>query len=254
MSDDMAYYLKSYFRIGNQLIVRKKPPYEIAQKIVDRFPWVEGVYFYQAIRGEERVPQIIHLAGKDKPDVMHKENGVFYLFNIYQTMLSPGNTYLRKLLVDITSLKENLLDMFAAVGNLSLQPTYYNNCNLIAVEKSSSTFKSLQKTMKFNGILPKKLVNIDSRRLQLKNWADTVFLGYHNLDFKHVQTAVKAAKSYAKLHFHPIAKKGAEQDWIDIYSRWISSCGATSEVDDVFHVKKFSPGQSHYLIVISIRK
>ena len=254
MTEVLTVYTKNYFRLGRTLFLRCKPPPDIISKILEIHPWADAIYFYHSVSGESRHPKITFLGGKEKSLIQHRENGVIYIFDIFQTMFSPGNQNLRKILAEEVSENEKLLDMFAAVGNLSLQPSVKKSCHLIAVEKNVHTYKSLLRTLKVNRIHPVAVLNIDSRRLNLENWADRVLMGYHNVDFQHVRSAVKAAKSGAILHLHPIAKHGNYHEWVYLYKIWIQNSGAHSTFLKATHVKKFSPGQSHYMLDFRIEK
>lgn len=244
-----------YKRIGDKVILRYgkllRTPVGIA--VMQAYPWCTGVFQHLTTIGEARKPQLINLAGDQQTIVTHKENGCFYKIDIENITFSGGNRGLRKRLAETVTDGENLLDMFAAIGNLSLQPIVKRKINSILIEKNAHTYEYLLQTLIANDIST-KTYNEDCRNVNISSWADRIFLGYHNVDRSHIQAAIESAKKHAILHLHPLAKPGNYQEWSEKYCSWIKDFGAEASVTNIIKIKNYSPGLHHIEVVISINR
>ena len=245
-----------YKRLGDFMMLRSSHQLsaKLGEVIMQSYSWCRGVYQYIATEGETRQPKIIHLAGDKNTETTHLENGVKYVLDIQQVMFSGGNSQLRRSLVDMVANGENLLDMFCAVGNLSMQVLVHKKVNAILVEKSFVTFEYLIRTLQANHIEGYKTLNIDCRDLQIDDWADRIFMGYHDVDKSHLLVAVKAAKSHCKIHLHPIAPFNDYQNVITQYTQWFEELGVKIIEVNSKKVKDYSPKLHHIQVIYSIEK
>jgi tRNA G37 N-methylase Trm5 len=130
-------------------------------------------------------------------------------------------------MVNVINDGENLLDMFAAVGNLSLQPLVKRDIEAVLVERDDITYSYLVKTLGKNQIEHNIAKNLDCRDLTLSNWADRILMGYHNVDPSHLRVACDAAKTDAIIHLHPLAKIDNYSEMIKQYQNWIEQCSVS---------------------------
>lgn len=253
---DLLHIPTGFKRLGNYMILRSTYNLEnqLGNAILNEFPWCKGVYQYNTTTGESRIPQIRYLAGNKETKIIHKENKVLYHLDIARIMFSGGNTNLRKRLVNELREGEFLVDMFAAVGNLSLQPLFYKRNNAILIEKNNYTFSFLKKNIQENNIVNVELINSDCRDVNIEDIADRIYMGYHDVDISHLSKAIEIAKNKSNLHLHPIAKVGFYDEWINMYSTWMEDLGVKIIETRTVKVKDFSPGLHHIEIVITIQK
>lgn len=247
---------RGYKRLGNFIILRSKyllSP-ELGEKIQEIYQWCVGVYQHQTTSGEGREPKTIRLSGSNKTEILHKENGVVYHLDFTRITFSGGNRGLRVNMVDIINPTDILIDMFAAVGNLSLQPLYYNKNKGILIEKNEYTFGYLKKTMELNKISNIKLINDDCRNVEMKNYADRILMGYHDVDETHIAKAIDLAKNQAILHLHPLAKPQSYEECTNKYLEWIKLHDVSTELIAINKIKDYSPGLHHIEIVVAIQK
>ena len=141
--------------------------------------------------------------------------------------------------------KEKIVDMFAAVGNLSLQPLFYKKNKSILIEKSKYTFNFLKKTIERNKINSAQLINNDCRDVNIENYADRVFLGYHNVDATHINKALELSKETSLLHLHPLAKPGNYNELVERYTRMINNKSIDAQILRIDKIKNYSPGLHH---------
>ncbi|MHA2171115.1 MAG: hypothetical protein ACXAB7_14570 [Candidatus Kariarchaeaceae archaeon] len=245
-----------YKRVGDKVILRSQQNLtsELGNRILTLFPWCTGVFHHKTTIGEARKPVLLFLAGEPITEVRHRENGVTYIFDIGLTTFSGGNSQLRKRMVNEINDGENLLDMFAAVGNLSLQPLVKRDIDAVLVERDEITYSYLLKTLEKNQIGRDIAKNLDCRDLTLSNWADRILMGYHNVDPTHLRVACDAAKTDAIIHLHPLAKIDNYSEMIKQYQNWIEQCSVSITSIEVHKIKNYSPGLQHIEVVFSITK
>ena len=244
-----------FIRYGDSILVHSNTPISIqeGEKYLKKFEWAKKVFQLTNIEGEMREPTVIHLAGSKNSEVAHKENGLIYLFDLKHTIFSPGNQKFRKLLIDKVEQNDRLLDMFAAVGNLSLQPAYFSKCKLIALEKNPVTFHFLRRTMNLNKVAG-DFFNIDSRCFKIRNWATKVFMGFFYVNFQHITVAVLASSPKFKLFIHALSQPNGEIPLIELYSKWLIELKCVIKKAIWCKIKSYSRFENHIQITFTLEK
>ncbi|MCY3411355.1 MAG: hypothetical protein INQ03_06935 [Candidatus Heimdallarchaeota archaeon] len=252
----LAVIPSGYKRVGDFVLFRSQHRLsgELGTAVMQLFPWCRGVYQYLTTTGTSRNPSITWLAGSRDTVTEHKENGVIYVLDIARIMFAGGNSQLRKRLIQQVDEQEYLVDMFAAVGNLSLQVLYYKKIKATLIEQDSNTYSFLLQTLERNLIAGIDVLNADCRDVQLINIADRIFMGYHELEVSHFQAAVRLAKTTAILHTHPIAPADHYEEAIYKYTEFLNRCEVNVELIAALKVKNYSPGLHHIEIIFKIDK
>ncbi|MCE7735284.1 MAG: hypothetical protein GPJ54_10430 [Candidatus Heimdallarchaeota archaeon] len=245
-----------YKRLENKIILRHKTLLKenLGLAVLKSYPWCTSVFQHINTLGENRRPELRHLAGDENTIVTHTENKTKYVLDISKITFSGGNRELRKRLVDEVSDGENVLDMFAAVGNLSMQVLKHRNVNGILVERDDYTFSFLNKSIILNKLTNVDIHNLDCRDIEITNWANRIFMGYHNVAESHLKRALDASKELVKIHIHPLALKNDYSEFSSIYHTWIRNYGARIIDTEVRKIKSYSPNLDHIEIVVSIEK
>ncbi len=249
-----AYIPRGYKRVGNLIVLRNSAtiPNYVGEAVLSIFPWCKGVFQQDTTIGENRRPQLKHIAGDANTETIHKENGVLYALDVAKVTFSGGNSELRRRLVKIVKNGENLLDMFAAVGNLSLQPIVHRNIDFILYEKDPVTYSYLVKTLELNNLSTTSAFNEDCRNTELENWADRIFMGYHEVDESHLDTAFRALKSHGFIHLHPLGNIDRISEVVQTYT---SMLGNSNKIQANWQkVKKYAPSIYHFEIVLEVHK
>lgn len=249
-----------YQRYGNIAILRSNDliPNEIGEKFRTNHTWCESVYQYHTTIGENRRPILRLLAGKGNTITIFRENEVSYEIDLAKVMFSKGNLFLRQRLISQISNEDFLLDMFAAVGNLSLGVLYHTGCQGVLIEKDPDTFRYLTKNVIKNRISKTtRTLNIDCRNIEIENWATRVFLGYHNISKDHLRSGFRASQNFAVFHFHPLLPARNLALEVDNYVKrinsWVFGIGKFV-LQDFYKVKKFSPGIVHVEVIANLTK
>jgi tRNA wybutosine-synthesizing protein 2 len=245
-----------YHRYGDAMVLRFHKPLspELGQTVLDTHSWCTRVFQHKTTSGVNRKPELIHLAGDPDTEVLHLENGVKFIIDLSNITFSGGNRGLRERLVKQVQDGEHLLDMFAAVGNLSLQPIFYHNITAILVERDPYTFKYLVKSLQANQMDPLIAYNLDCRKISLQNWADRIFMGFHDVDYSHFSRAIEAAKENVFLHLHPLTPSDQYDRWIDQYQTWLKSSSAQLISAEINRIKSYAPGIEHIEVILEVEK
>lgn len=243
-------------RLENKIILRHQTELDkkVGLAVLKSYPWCTGVYQHITTTGENRRPKLVYLAGEHNTVITHTENKTKFILDISKITFSGGNRELRRRLVAEVTDGENILDMFAAVGNLSLQILKHRNIRGILIEKDAYTFSFLRRSVELNKLTNVDIHNIDCRELTIQNWADRVFMGYHNVSETHIAKALEACKKTAKIHIHPLARKNNYSEFSHKYHKWIKDLGSTIIETEVRKIKSYSPNLNHIEIVVSIEK
>lgn len=245
-----------YQRMGNIVFLRSQKilSNKHGEVIMRALPWCQGVFQYRKTDGEFRKPEIFHLAGSFQTEVLHRENGTLYFLDISKIMFSQGNRELRRIMVSYVRQGEYIVDMFAGVGNLSMQIFKYRKVNGLLIEKSTETFVYLKKTVELNKLFNVELINADCREIQRKNIADRILMGYHEIDMTYIHAALSFARQNAIIHLHPLVERGKEKSRIDALISTFEDKGFKI-IDVSFHkIKDYGPNKYHFEVIISISR
>ncbi len=247
---------RGYKRIGDKIILRHKNilTNDLGIAIMKAYPWCNGVFQHINTVGENRKPKIIHLAGDENTIVEHHENGVTYILDFGKITFSGGNRHLRERLVNLVKPNEFLVDMFAAVGNLSLQVIHHKKIPSILIEKDPYTYQFLEKTIEKNKIKNTLIINDDCRNINFKNKATRIFMGYHNVNITHLKAAVNILKNNGFIHVHPLSYKNHYNQIIEKYTNWFDKLDVQNSIIMINKIKNYSPNLHHIEIIYKINK
>ena len=165
-----------------------------------------------------RTPKFEILAGNTDTVTCHKELGCVFWIDALKLTFSSGNHAERQRLIDITKDGEQVIDMFACVGNLSLPiAVHHSSCKIKGVEINNYAFKFLEQNIKKNHLEDRyKAIRGDNREFTPKNWADRILLGYFEIESAHLRSALQGLKQDQGgiLHVHGLGttKKPDDQD------------------------------------------
>lgn len=248
---DIPYVPAGFQRYGGIMVLRA--PVELTtmlgEAVLALYPWCKSVYQHQTTQGEFRLPQLRLLAGDDDPVVIHQENRVRYSIDLSRITFSGGNRHLRTRLVDQVRDGEFLVDMFAAVGNLSMQPLVHREITGLLIEKNPYTFSHLKRTLELNHVKA-EIRNVDCRQVDEQQLADRIFMGYHDLELSHVRQALQLARGKCVIHLHPIVS--ATDPEPGPFLRLFDQAGANYRLLEFRQVKDFAPLLQHYELIIQL--
>jgi tRNA wybutosine-synthesizing protein 2 len=162
------------------------------------------------IKGEYRKPTIIILAGDESTVTIHKESGCLYKLDASEIMFSSGNHYERKRLLSLIKPRENILDMFCCVGNLSmLIACSRQDIRVTGIELNPVAYKYLLETIRLNSVKDRfTAIFGDNREVKIeKHSFNRVIMGYFTVDDLQLLKAIMALKPEGGiLHIHDVPR------------------------------------------------
>ncbi|MHA2363369.1 MAG: hypothetical protein ACXAC7_05390 [Candidatus Hodarchaeales archaeon] len=213
--------------------------------------------FTKPISGEKRYPAIEWLAGHPSFETEHKELNTTFIINAQKIMLSAGNHFERKRLIqvirdgDIQS--PVILDMFACIGNLSLPiAKHIHRAQVIALEINPEATEFLKKSLILNKIpiTRFKIILGDNRKTCPENIADYVIMGYFEIDKIQLTKALNSLKKNrgGKLFIHGVGNNNDNaisfyflKEILNNHPKWNLISAKKREI------KTISPTKVHYV-------
>ncbi len=252
--------------IGDKAILTLKPEIlkykiDIAQEIIDLFKKIKGVYLKTGgIVSEYRTPQIEFISGEDKPEIIHKEHGISYKFDITRIMFSKGNINERKRIAKIVEPNEIIFDLFAGIGYFSLVIGRTRKPRKIfAFELNPVAYYYLVENVKLNKINEKREIMFpifgDSKieALKIKEKADRVIMGILPAPKDHIETVLKIINEQAIIHYEGIIKENETTDNLLLdFEKKNKPFNRKIKLIKTNYVKSYSPKMYHVTLDILI--
>ena len=268
-NEDLSLLPRGFQTIGNNIILRldedlliKKR--QIAEAYLEVLPKIKGVYLNSGIiEGKFREPEKIEfIAGEDNPEVIHKEHGVVYKFDITKVMFSKGNINERKFLSQLVKKGEVIVDMFAGIGYFSLpiaknaQPK-----KIYSIELNPVSYHYLVENVKLNKLEDKVIPikgNCKEKVLELYESgirADRVIMGVFPAPKDYISEALLLLKESVTIyHYEGVALKEEAHLLFEDFCEIAKATNISCELMDQRIVKSYGPHLFHIVNDIAVRK
>jgi tRNA wybutosine-synthesizing protein 2 len=267
--EELALLPRGFQTIGTNIIIRlneeildKKTL--IANAYLGLLPKIKGVYLNSGrIEGRFREPENIEfIMGEDNPEVIHREHGVIYKFDITKVMYSKGNINERKYLAQLVKSGEVIVDMFAGIGYFSL-PIAKNAhpARIYSIELNPISYHYLVENVKLNklekfvtpiqGNCKEKVVELYDSGIR----ADRVIMGVFPAPKDYIPEALLLLKDSGTIfHYEGVALKEEApllfQDFVEIAETKNMSC----KLIEQRIVKSYGPHLFHIVNDIFVKK
>lgn len=164
-----------------------------------------------------RIPDFEILAGEQKAITLHKELGCKFWIDAFKLTFSNGNHAERRRMINVSQKGEQVVDMFACVGNLSIPLAVHNpTTKLIGIEINPIAYKYLVKNIQENHLEGYYHPILgDNREVTPKNWANRVLMGYFNIDTIQLSNALASLQQDrgGSIHAHGLSSSQLPSDW-----------------------------------------
>lgn len=160
-----------------------------------------------------RKPSYEILAGERNPVTLHKELGCKFWIDALKLTFSNGNHAERQRMVRISANNEQIIDMFACVGNLSLPiAVHHSTSKIIGIEINPYAFKFLEKNIQENRLTNQYQAILGDNRIKTpKNWANRVIMGYFTIDKPQLTAALASLQQQEGGTIHVHGLEGSQQ-------------------------------------------
>ena len=249
-----------YVRLGSIAIIRlRNELYDfkalVGSKLLAYEYRVKTVFLQKTTSGVTRLPEMEFVCGENNSITLHKEVGTKFWIDVTKHTFSPGNHSERIRMRELIQDGENVLDMFAAVGNLSLIAANNKKAQFLGIELAERTYDYLIKNINENGLeLNYQALNGDNRYLTPEEQFDRVIMGFFDCDELQLEAAFKAIKNHGFVHLHEAVPNHL---WKRVEEKVILIAGKTQSnilSMKTHRQKKYSPGIDHIIVDIEIQK
>ncbi len=251
---------KRYVRLGSIAIIRLKNELLSYKELIGNHllayeSRVKTVFLQKTTSGVTRLPEMEFICGENNSITLHKEVDTTFWIDVTKHTFSPGNHSERIRMMNLIQDGENVLDMFAALGNLSLIAANHKKAQFLGIELAKRTFDYLIKNINENGLESNfKALNGDNRNLAPEEQFDRVIMGFFECDELQLEAAFKAIKNQGIIHLHE-AVPNHLWDRIDEKVKLVAEVTQCKILSmNIRRQKKYSPGVDHIIADIEIKR
>jgi len=254
--------------IGDKAILTLRPELmgykeDIAYELLDLFKTIKGVYLKTgAILGDYRTPQIEFILGENCPEIIHREHGIAYKFDITKIMFSKGNINERARIATLVKPNETIFDLFAGIGYFSLPIGRTGKPQKIyAFELNPTTYHYLLENIELNKINKEREIIVpilgDSKveALKIPEKADRVIMGILPSPKEHIDTVFQIIKDQAMVHYEGLLnEKETEENLLTDFETQAKAYDRKIDLIKTNYVKSYGPKVYHVTLDLIIHE
>lgn len=155
------------------------------------------------IKGRLRTPTTRFLAGDKTKEVLHRENGCEFRFNVDTCYFSPRLSSERKDIALQVKKNEDVLVMFSGVGPFGIVISKLSRAGkIVCVELGKECNKYAKENVKRNKAKNVEVVGGDVRRAKLSGKYDRIIMTRPNLKDSFLDVGFKAVKKGGIIHYY----------------------------------------------------
>ncbi|NJE03034.1 class I SAM-dependent methyltransferase family protein [Thermococcus sp. MV11] len=206
------------------------------------------------VEGEYRVRELIHLAGENRTETLHRENGIRLRLDVAKVYFSPRLATERMRVFEKTQLGEVVFDMFAGVGPYAV--LLAKKAKLVfAVDLNPWAIKYLEENVRLNKARNVVPILGDVRKVAGKVKADRVIMNLPKFADRFLREAMLSVKDGGVIHYYGF---GPEEDLYSEHEAKIKAVarelGFTVEFLEERKVRPYAPRQFNIAIDFRVLK
>ncbi len=246
--------------IGGVALLRLRPEIygfrrEIGELVLGFYrPRVKAVYLLRGVEGVERKPTLEFLAGDPLKEVVHREHGCAFKFDLTRLMFCLGNSFERLRMAALTRRGEIIVDMFAGIGQFTIPMAVLGEPSKIyAIEINPEAHRYLVENIRLNNVEERvEAILGDCRKVaveKLEGTADRVLMGYFGGTVEALPAGLKALRAEGGvIHFHELVRRGSEAEFVESILRRARDFGYRIKLIGWRKVKSYSKTRNHIVI------
>ena len=226
---------RGYQVIGDLVAFHGEKPEqsEINEVLVRHQP--RGVFWYKGHKGDLRIPDIYLIYG-ELGEVLHKESGIYYWFDVTKVMFSQGNLEEKRRIAGLIRPGEKICDMFAGIGYFTL-PMAKAGGYVHAIELNPDSYQYLIRNISTNNLTDFIIPNLGDCGKQITGLYDRICMGHFDA-VSYLPDALSCSTTGTILHLHSIGDVTGEIE------RCLSDAGLSAEISCRL-IKKIGPYKEH---------
>jgi len=238
--------MKSYDNFGNIVLVKfrektsLKDKKKFAEKILKEQRSVRTVLEKkERIKGRLRKLSTNYIAGERGKEVLYKENGCVFRFNIDDTYFSPRLANERKEIASKIKQGENVLVMFAGVAPYSIVIAKLSKAKRVfsnEINRRANRYAELN--IKLNKVKDRvELLNGDAKKLheKIKQKFDVIVMPRPQLKDSFLNEAFKLSKKGTRIYYYDFCK---EEEIDSVVEKIKREAGKAKKKIKILRIKK----------------
>ncbi len=228
---------------------------EIAEALLLSVKAVKAVFKKEsAISGSERVRKLKYLAGEERTETLHLENGIRLKLDIAKVYFSPRLSYERLRLLSKVKEGEVIADLFAGVGPFAILMARNKSVKVYAIDINARAIEYLRENIKLNRLRGEVIaIHGDAFKVAPRGVADRVIMNLPRSSHEFLPLAFDVLKKEGGIiHFYTIAP---EEDLFTKGEKLIKEAaeekGKRIEIEEKKVVRSYSPRNYH--VVFDVR-
>ena len=246
--------IHSYDILGNIALVRfpedfkQKDKKKFADKILKEQKGIKTVLEKVGkIKGRLRKLSTKFVAGEDTKEVLYKENGCVFRFNIDKTYFSPRLSNERKEIASMIRKDENVLVMFAGVAPFSIVIAKNSRAKKVySNEINREANKYAELNIKLNKLKDKvELVNGDIKLVakKLKQKFDVIVMPRPQLKDSFLKEAFSLSKKGTRIYYYDFCKEDEIDSVVELIKQEASKAKKKINISKVKRAGELSPSK-----------
>jgi len=187
----------------------------IGQAILDFYPGVKSVFRKGPVSGEFRIRELDLIAGEQKTETIHRENGCQFKLDVSKLYFSGRLSTERKRVSDLVKDNEEIIDMFAGVGPFSiLIAKEHPQTKIHCIDINPDAIAYLEENAQLNKVqeqISADVGDVNDFRKPLSFTADRIIMNLPSSRENFFPTALDFLKEKGgTIHFYLIAESEEE--------------------------------------------
>lgn len=259
---------RSFSVLGNIALVNFPDDYsmkdkkEFAKEILENNKSVRTVLEKSGnFQGRLRKQKTTHILGDKTKEVLYKENGCVFRFNVDETYFSSRLSNERKEVCDFVKPNDEVLCMFAGIApfpivlakNVAVKKIYSNELNKKANEYAEENIKRNKVKDKIE-LLPGDMKKVAINLAKEKRKFDLILMTRANLEETFLNEAFMLSKNKTRIYYHafcPIEEEGNQVEMIKSEAR---KHGFYAKILNTKEIGDLGPGKVRYRIYFELKK
>ena len=205
--------ITSYYLVGDIAVITltsevKRYARLVGEAIARVQRSVRAVYAKEAVRGEHRVPRLIHLYGEQGTETIYRENGLSFYVDIASMYVNPSLATEHLRVARLCRDGERVLDMFTGFGGFPINIAAHRRVEAVAVDINPAALEALRKSLSMNrlrGLV--EPVQADSSLLDrmIRPGFTRIIMNLPHRSLSFMKTACILASTHAWIHVYLVA-------------------------------------------------
>ena len=219
--------IKSFDVLGNTAIInfhnklRKKEKIKFAERLMAKNNRITSVFEKSGkIKGRLRKPLLKYVAGKNTEEVLYRENGCVFRFNISSTYFSPRLSNERKEIASLIKENKIVFVMFAGVAPFSIVIAKNSNCRKVySNEINREANKYTKLNVELNNLKGKvEIIPGDIRKISRELHSrgikfDVIVMPRPRLKSSFLEQAFMLSKKGTRVYYYDFAKNFSKKNF-----------------------------------------